>query len=139
MESKHEKEMQQQVFKEESQGSDQNAEMTQTSTGLDQNIAGLLTYLAGFITGIIFIILEKENRFVRFHALQSIFISVALFALNIVLSFIPILGWILSLLISPLAVVLWIVLMVKAYQGKWFKLPVIGNMAEKQLDSMKTE
>lgn len=139
MESKHEKEVQQQVFKEESQGSDQNAEMTQTSTGLDQNIAGLLTYLAGFITGIIFIILEKENRFVRFHALQSIFISVALFALNIVLSFIPILGWILSLLISPLAVVLWIVLMVKAYQGKWFKLPVIGNMAEKQLDSMKTE
>lgn len=134
---KQETEEQQSVFKEESDGSVETSKVTadeKSSTGLDQNVAGLLCYLAGFITGIIFFILEKENRFVRFHAMQSIFISVALFVLNIGLSFIPILGLILSLLISPVAFILWIVLMVKAYQGKWFKLPIVGNMAEQQLN-----
>lgn len=134
---KQETEEQQSVFKEESDGSVETSKVTadeKSSTGLDQNVAGLLCYLAGFITGIIFFILEKENRFVRFHAMQSIFISVALFVLNIGLSFIPILGLILSLLINPVAFILWIVLMVKAYQGKWFKLPIVGNMAEQQLN-----
>ncbi len=129
----------QSVFKEES-GNLAETEQTsseKTTTGLEQNTAGLLCYLAGFVTGIIFIILEKENRFVRFHAMQSIFISAALFALNIVLSFLPIIGWAISLLISPVAFILWIVLMVKAYQGKWFKLPIVGNMAEKQLNNLK--
>ncbi|GGA72543.1 DUF4870 domain-containing protein [Ornithinibacillus halotolerans] len=107
-----------------------------TSSGLDENLAGLLTYLVGFITGIIFLLIEKDSRFVRFHALQSIFVSVGLFVLNIILSFIPIIGWGISLLIAPFAFVLWIFLMIQAYQGKWFKLPVIGDMVEKQLNNM---
>lgn len=104
-----------------------------TSSGMDENLAGVLCYLCGFITGIIFMVIEKENRFVRFHALQSIFVSAAIIILNLVINPIPILGLIISIFIMLAAFVLWIVLMMKAYQGQWFKLPIIGDMAEKQL------
>ncbi|QGH33057.1 DUF4870 domain-containing protein [Gracilibacillus salitolerans] len=109
-------------------------QQTKTSSGLDQNVAGLLTYIAGIITGIIFLLLEKENRFVRFHAMQSIFITVVLIILHTVVNWIPFFGWIIGLLLHPLELVLWIFLMVKAYQGHYFKLPWIGDMVEKQLD-----
>ncbi|WP_158734856.1 DUF4870 domain-containing protein [Alteribacillus sp. YIM 98480] len=108
-----------------------------TSMGLEENVAGLLCYLLGLITGIVFLVLEKDSRFVRFHALQSIFISGTIVVLNIVFTAIPVLGWLLGLLLSLVGFVLWIVLMVKAYQGKWFKLSIFGDMAEKQLDQMK--
>lgn len=104
-----------------------------TSSGLDENFAGLLCYLFGFITGIIFLLVEKDNRFVRFHALQSIFTFAALFVVNMVINVIPLLGLLISILLVPISLILWIVLMVKAYQGKWFKLPIIGELAEKQL------
>lgn len=104
-----------------------------TSNGLDENLAGLLCYLFGFITGIIFLLIEKDNRFVRFHALQSIFTFAALFVVSMVINVIPLLGLLVSILLMPVSLILWIVLMVKAYQGKWFKLPVIGDLAEKQL------
>ncbi len=104
-----------------------------SSLGMDENIAGLLSYLLGFITGIIFYVLEKESKFVRFHAMQSIILFIGIMVLTFVLGFIPIVGWILSLLIGPLSLILWIILMVKAYQHEYFKLPVIGDMAEKQL------
>ncbi|MBB6452347.1 putative membrane protein [Salirhabdus euzebyi] len=108
-----------------------------SSTGMDLNVAGLLCYLVGLITGIVFYIIEKESSFIRFHALQSIFVFGGLFVLSIVLGMIPILGWFVYILIYPLIIALWILLMVKAYQGKRFKLPLIGNMVEKQLHSSK--
>ncbi|HIW34070.1 MAG TPA: DUF4870 domain-containing protein [Candidatus Paenibacillus intestinavium] len=104
-----------------------------TASGLDENLAGLLCYLFAFVTGIIFLLIEKENRFIRFHALQSIFTFAAIFVVSIVLNVIPLLGLIVSILLAPLSLILWIVLMVKAYQGKWFKLPLVGDLAEKQL------
>ncbi|MGN8647685.1 DUF4870 domain-containing protein [Gracilibacillus sp. HCP3S3_G5_1] len=115
----------------EEQKSDQ---QTKTSTGLDQNVAGLLSYVAGIITGVVFLLLEKENRFVRFHALQSIFITIVAIVLNTVVGWIPFIGWLLGLLLYPLELALWIVLMVKAYQGQYFKLPWIGDMVEQQLN-----
>lgn len=126
------------VFKEKTEvpAESDETEKVKTSSGLDENIAGLLCYLAWFITGVIFLVIEKENRFVRLHALQSIILSVILFILNIVLTAIPLIGWIIGLLLTPLYVVLWIFLMWKAYQGKWFKLPVVGNMAENQVDKI---
>jgi uncharacterized membrane protein len=96
-----------------------------TSTGLQENVAGLLCYLGGWITGIIFFLIEKENKFVRFHAIQSIAVSVVI----MILSFIPLVNIIAGLL----GLILWIVLMMKAYQGKLFKLPVIGDFAAKQV------
>jgi len=103
------------------------------STGIQPNMAGLLCYLAGFVTGIIFLVIEKDNKFVRFHAMQSIFVFGGLFALQIVLSFIPFIGWILIPFVGIAGLILWVILMIKAYNGEMYKLPIIGDMAEKQL------
>lgn len=103
-----------------------------SSTGMQPNVAGLLCYLVGFVTGIVFIIIEKENKFVRFHAMQSIFVFGGLFVLQIILSFIPFIGWLLGILISILGLILWILLMMKAYNGEMYKLPFVGDMAEQK-------
>lgn len=112
-----------------------NAQVENTS-GLDQNVAALLTYAVGFITGIIFIFVEKENRFVRFHAFQSaIFFTptfIVYIVLTIVLGFIPFIGWLLSFLLWAGFAALWIFLMIKAYKGEKYKLPFVGDIAEEQ-------
>jgi len=105
--------------------------MAKTSMGLEENIAGLLTYVLGWITGLVFFLIEKENKFVRFHAMQSIIVFGSLTVVSFVLSFIPFIGGIISWLLSILALVLWIVLMIKAYQGQKYKLPWAGDIAEK--------
>ncbi len=102
-----------------------------TSMGLEQNVAGLLCYVLGWITGLIFFLLEKDNKFVRFHAMQSILVFGGLTIIGIILGWIPILGWILGALLSLLGLVLWILLMVKAYQNVMYKLPWVGDLAEK--------
>ncbi|SFE59599.1 DUF4870 domain-containing protein [Alteribacillus iranensis] len=130
----HEEEKTHQSKEEISAATSTESSRTSTAGGLDENVAGLLCYLVGFITGIIFILIEKENRFVRFHALQSIFTFGILFVASTVLTAVPIIGWLLSILLAPLSVIVWVILMVKAYQGRWFKLPVVGDMAEKQLN-----
>ena len=96
----------------------------------------MLAYVT-FIPAIIFLLLEpySRNRFIRFHSFQCIFLSVALFVIHIVLMFIPIIGWLISLFVSLGALVLWIVLLIKAYQGQKFKVPFIGDLAEKQANA----
>lgn len=106
-------------------------DLGKTSTGMQANVAGLLCYLVGFISGIIFFLIEKENKFVRFHAMQSIVTFGSLFVLGIILPFIPFIGIVLVPIIWVVNVVLWIVLMIKAYQGETFKLPIAGDIAEK--------
>lgn len=99
----------------------------------NQNLMAALSYLLGFITGIIFLLLEKKNKFIRFHAMQSTLTFAGLFVINIVLGYIPILGWAVSLILFPISLILWIVLMIKAFQGEYFKLPYVGEIAEKQV------
>jgi uncharacterized membrane protein len=107
--------------------------MNASSTGLDPRIAGLLCYLLGMITGVVFLVLEKEDDFVRFHAYQSTATFGALFVLSIGFAWLPLVGWLGQMLLGPVSVILWVVLMVKAYQGERFKLPVVGDWAEEQL------
>jgi uncharacterized membrane protein len=107
-------------------------EEIKTSTGLNQNVAGLLCYLAGWITGLILFLIEKENRFVRFHAMQSIITFGSLTVLSMIFGFMPLL-WILMPILGILQLILWVILMVKAYQGELFKLPMIGDIAEKNI------
>ena len=109
----------------------ENQDLGQTDTGIKPNIAALLSYLLFFISGLVFILIEKKNKFVRFHAMQSIVTFGALFVAQWVLMIIPVLGFIVSGLINLLGVVLWVVLMVKAYQGEMYKLPYVGEIAEK--------
>ncbi|PIX25879.1 MAG: hypothetical protein COZ69_01995 [Deltaproteobacteria bacterium CG_4_8_14_3_um_filter_45_9] len=104
-------------------------ETGQSSTGLDENVAGLLCYFLGFITGIVFLVVEKKSRFVKFHAMQSTITFLSLFVISVVLGWIPIIG----LLVYPiwiLSLILWLVLMIKALQGKRYSLPIVGKMAE---------
>jgi uncharacterized membrane protein len=105
--------------------------MAKTSTGLNENVAGLLCYVLVWISGLIFFLIEKENKFVRFHAMQSIIVFGVLFLAGFIIGWIPLIGGVIKWLISVLAFVLWIVLMIKAYQGEKYKLPWAGNLAEK--------
>ncbi len=110
-----------------------------TGSGLEDNVAGALAYVT-IIPAIVFLVLEPFNRkrFVRFHAFQCLFFAVAWTVLWIGLSIvahIPFLGWMTILiwpLVSLVGFVIWLILVLKAYQGQMFKLPVIGDMAEKQ-------
>jgi len=79
-----------------------------TALGLDENIEGLLCYALGWISGILFLVLKKENKFVRFHAMQSLATFLTLFVIVTVLGWIPIIGWIISILIGPLGLILWL-------------------------------
>jgi uncharacterized membrane protein len=111
--------------------------------GMADNVAGMLAYFT-IIPAIIFIVMEpyNKNRFIRFHAFQCLFFAVAWTVLWIALSIvahIPILGW-LTILIWPLVglagLVIWIILVIKANGGQMYKLPIIGDMAEKQANAM---
>lgn len=124
---------------------------TETSTGIDQNVAGALSYLLGPLTGVLFYALERENEFVRFHAAQSMVVSGVLIALGLltiaasmllfavdafitggVIAVLASLGISLAwLAISAAAFVAWLYLMVRAYQGKRTALPVLGKYAER--------
>ena len=118
-----------------------------TSTGQQPNVAGALSYLLGIITGIAFLVLEKENRFVRFHAAQSIVISgayivfwIAFSILTTVLAMIPVLGWIVGILAVIVSLglglgffVLWLFLMWQAFQGKEWEAPIVGAYARRMM------
>ena len=106
-------------------------EKKRSSTGLEENVAGFLCYLFGFVTGVVFLVVEKESRFVRFHAMQSTITFLSLFVISIILGFIPIIG----LLVYPiwiLSLILWLLLMIKALRGERYALPIVGKMAEEK-------
>ena len=121
-----------------------------SSTGLDENVAALLSYVFGWVSGLIFFLIEKDSRLVRFHAMQSILLNVLFGVIGFVLWIIifilllivhqisDALGAIISILATLVWVVFligiliaWIMCLIKAFQGTYFKLPVIGNFAEK--------
>jgi uncharacterized membrane protein len=121
-----------------------------SSTGLDENVASLLAYIAGWVTGLIFFLIEKNSRLVRFHAMQSILLNVLVIIVGIVVGIVIfILVLILGQLSSALAgiatllstlfwlvfflavALVWVMCLIKAYQGNMYKLPIIGEYADK--------
>jgi len=127
-------------------GQQQYGQPAPATGGMDENVASALCYLFGIITGVVFLVMEpyNKNKTVRFHAFQSIFFNIGAIALNIALSivftilrgFLPysmyFLFSLLSLGVSLLFLCAWIFLMFKAYNREKFKIPVIGDLAEKQ-------
>ena len=104
-----------------------------TALGCDANVAAALAYLLGWISGVVLLLTERHNRFVRFHALQSILVFGALSLAWFLCLAIPLLGWLISfILIPPISGVLWLLLMFKAYQGERFKIPIAGDIAEQR-------
>jgi uncharacterized membrane protein len=104
-----------------------------TPGGLTENSAAALSYVT-IIPAIIFLVIEPYNKmpFVRFHAFQCIAFAVVLTVIHIVLLFIPIVGWILSALVTLASFVIWLITILKASKGEWFKLPIIGDFAMSQ-------
>jgi uncharacterized membrane protein len=121
-----------------------------SSTGLDENLAALLSYIFGWVSGLVFFLIEKDSRLVKFHAMQSILLNAAALILGLVLWFCWVfvtiifasindtLGSLVGLVLGLLLFVFWIgmliavvLCLVKAYQKQYFKLPVIGSFAEK--------
>jgi uncharacterized membrane protein len=98
--------------------------------GLSENSAAAISYLT-FIPAIIFLVVEPYNRspFVRFNAIQCIAFTVVAFGIHIVLLFIPFLGWLISLVLTVVFFVLWVMCIMKASKGEWYKLPIIGDFA----------
>jgi uncharacterized membrane protein len=102
-----------------------------TTLGLEENLEAALSYLGGWITGLIFLIAEKKSKLVRFHALQSIVAFGGLTIVSMVLGMLPfgfLFGWILTVA----GIVLWIYCMMKAYKGVKFSLPIVGDFVKKQ-------
>ncbi len=103
------------------------------SGGLQDNLAGALAYL--WIVAIIFLLIEPYNRnkFVRFHSFQALFLGLVSIAGHIVLGMVPVLGWVILPFFSLAIFVVAIICAVKAYGNQQFKLPVLGDLAEKQV------
>ncbi|RSL15111.1 putative membrane protein [Edaphobacter aggregans] len=102
-------------------------------SGLSDTAAGTIAYLT-FIPAIIFLAMEPYNRssYVRFHAWQSIFLGIAIIAINTILGLIPIVGWIAAPIVSLGFLILWIMVLIKASKGERYKVPFIGNFADQQ-------
>lgn len=111
--------------------------VTKTALGLNENTEGLLCYSLGWLTGIIFLLLEKENMFIRFHAIQSLATFISLSLLNFLFMALLVgtgddaIVFLVGGLLSILLFILWLLLMYKAYKGERFKLPIVGDFAEK--------
>ena len=117
-------------------------ESVPAGTGIAPNMAGALSYFLGALTGVLFLIIDKDRPFVRFHAMQSIVLSVAwvglwivFSVLSMILGAVPVLGWVIGLLLSiALGIggfVLWLYLMYRAYSGDEWEMPMVGEYARR--------
>lgn len=111
------------------------------SISSDEKLKGATAYILGPVSGIILLLIEKNSVYIRFHAMQSTVVFGAFILLYLVLGVIPILGWILAIILSPILTlvffILWLIMMWKAYSGEKYKLPYFGDLAEKQLMKLK--
>jgi uncharacterized membrane protein len=106
--------------------------------GLSDNIAGLLCYALLYVTGLLFFLLEKENKSIRFHALQSLVwfgaLAVGSFVIIAIVGGIPIIGALIRSLFSLVTIVSWVFLMYMAYKGNEFRIPVVGDAVWEQVN-----
>lgn len=108
-------------------------EWGKTSVGMTANIEAALSYVLGIITGIIFYVIEKDNKFVRFHAMQSILFCGVWIIINVILAIIPLAGWVVAGIVNIVGTIFWLIALFKAFSGEEYKLPLIGNIAEKNI------
>ncbi|MEZ4386128.1 MAG: hypothetical protein R3D98_00845 [Candidatus Krumholzibacteriia bacterium] len=110
--------------------------MNNSSTGLPENVAATLCYAVFWISGLVFLLVEKRSRFVRFHAMQSVMAFGILAVANVVVQFVPFVGQAVGFVMGVITVAVWIVGMAQAWQGRRWKMPIIGEEAERQAERM---
>lgn len=104
-----------------------------TVLGINENLEAVLCYIFGWLSGLAFLVIERDNSFVRFHAMQAIATFISLSLLSLIVSYIPLIGLMINCILGPISIILWLWLMYKAYLGEKYMLPIIGPWAEKQL------
>ena len=104
-----------------------------SSLNISENVAALIAYLFGWLSGLIIFLLEKESRFVRFHALQSLIFFGAMSLILGILGRIPVVGWVFALVGGIATFGFWIIGMVKAYKGELYRFPIVGDFAAGQI------
>ncbi|MPZ18347.1 MAG: hypothetical protein GEV06_10610 [Luteitalea sp.] len=113
-----------------------------TTTGLDPRLAAVLAYSAWWITGLVLLVLERDNRYVRFHALQALVGLGGLALLTVVLAAVSLLMLTVSYTamracvyvaqaVAILSILVWLVCIYKASRGYWWKLPLVGTWVER--------
>ena len=107
--------------------------MTRPGTGLPSNIAATLAYAFGAVSGIIFLMIERDDKFVRFHAWQSTLTFIAALLASLLVGSFPLIGRLLNAVLTAGIVAVWVLLMFKAFSGEKFKLPYVGEIAEQQI------
>ncbi|MFC1710955.1 DUF4870 domain-containing protein [Patescibacteria group bacterium] len=100
---------------------------------MSKNTKATLCYVGAWITGLIFLLIEKKDKEVRFHAMQSLLT----FAGLTILTMVPLIGWILAPIVAVVGFILWLILIIKTYQGEKVVLPLVGEIAKKQVERMK--
>lgn len=105
----------------------------QSSTGLDSNLAGAIAYVLGLVTGILLLVIEKKDDYVRFHAMQSTLVFLGVLVLNLLLLGVPVIGLMLYIPFVLGVALLWVLLIFQAVSGRRYKLPYVGDLAEQQL------
>ena len=110
-----------------------------TSTGLSPNVAAALSYVLGWISGLVTLLIERDNRFVRFHALQSILVFAPLTALAIGMAFVPVAVWPVDTVLVFGGFLTWVTLITEAAFGRTCSVPVAGVIAEQQVKAEEYE
>ncbi len=108
-----------------------------TALGLDENVESTLCYLLGWVSGLIFLFVEKENKNVRFHAMQSFLAFLSISIISVVIMIVPFLGPIVSFLLKIATLFLWILLLFKTFKGEVFRIPFFADLADEQLNKKK--
>ncbi len=104
-----------------------------TVIGLNENIVGAITYVGFWITGVIFLLIERNNKYVRFHAMQSLLLFLPLTLLMFIVAWAPYIGWLAAEGISFLSMFLLLLMAFMSYRGDKFKLPIVGKYAYKYI------
>jgi uncharacterized membrane protein len=106
-----------------------------SSSGNQANpkLIAAVAYFGGLITGAVILVVEKQDRFVRFHAMQSVVVFVAVLVMHLVLAGLPLIGVVLYLPFLIVVIAIWVLLMTKAWRGETYKLPYLGDLAEQLL------
>ena len=104
-----------------------------SSLNMNENIVALIAYLFGWVSGLILFLLEKESRFVRFHALQSLVFFGGMSLILGVLVRIPVIGWVIAIIGGIISFGFWIIGMINAYRGEMYRFPVVGDFAARQI------
>jgi uncharacterized membrane protein len=111
---------------------DRNQEGGGSSLAIPENVAGVLCYALGWVSGLIMFFVEKKSKFVRFHALQSLITFGILSAAALVFRRVPVLGTLIGVGTGILGFAAWVMGMLRAYQGEKFKFPLVGDVADRQ-------